>query len=93
MEGDVKLGITPPGALILTEMASPDLNQLLRETNVNSLNVMADNLLLVLGREASGEPGTREKGLKAVYDFFDELGLAKDEAVIADGSGLDERIE
>jgi D-alanyl-D-alanine carboxypeptidase/D-alanyl-D-alanine-endopeptidase (penicillin-binding protein 4) len=90
VEGNAKRGKTPEGAKILTEIEGPELQQLVHDMNVNSLNLVADNLLLLLGAEKFGAPGTREKGLKAVNDFLSTLDLPVGETTIADGSGLRE---
>lgn len=87
-EGKTKKGRTPQDAKLLAGIDGPDLQKLVRDMNVNSLNVVADNLLLLLGAERYGGPGTREKGLMAVNDFLGSLGLSAKEAAIADGSGL-----
>lgn len=88
MDGGAGRGKTPDCAHVLAEIKGPELQQVLRDMNVNSLNVAADNLLLLLGAESFDDPGTREKGLRAVNEFLDTLGLPDGEAVIADGSGL-----
>lgn len=88
VHGEAKKSNTPQDAKQLVEMDGPDLHKLLRDMNVNSLNVVADNLLLVLGAERSGAPGTREKGANAIRDFLDSLGLPDEGVTLADGSGL-----
>jgi serine-type D-Ala-D-Ala carboxypeptidase/endopeptidase (penicillin-binding protein 4) len=90
LAGKLRKGKAGEGARLLTSCAGPDLVKLIREMDVNSLNVVADNLLLLLGAESFGAPGTREKGLKAVNGFLDSLELPKGEAALADGSGLRE---
>lgn len=86
--GKPRRGQSPAGAVKLVEIEAPDLTRLLRDMNVNSLNVVADNLFLLLGAERFGLPGTREKGARAVAAFIDTLGLPLAEVTIADGSGL-----
>lgn len=88
VEGKGQKGRTPDSARILTDIGAPPPETVLRDMNVNSLNVVADNLLLLLGAEKYGAPGTREKGLKVVKEFLETLGLPEGESVIADGSGL-----
>jgi len=90
IEGHARKGRAPGNASLLMEIEGPELHKLLRDMNFNSLNVVADNLLLLLGADEYGAPGTREKGLKAVNDFLATLGLPIGEAAIADGSGLSE---
>ena len=88
VEGNIIKGKTPGDAKLLAVIEGPDLGKLIREMNVSSLNVVADNLLLSLGAERYGAPGTREKGLKVVNEFLVSLDLPQGETVIADGSGL-----
>ena len=89
-KGAVRKGKAPATAHSLAEIEGPALIELVREMNVNSLNVMADNLLLWLGAERFGAPGTREKGLLAIKEFLSTLDLPKGEVSITDGSGLRE---
>ncbi|MBI1921554.1 MAG: D-alanyl-D-alanine carboxypeptidase/D-alanyl-D-alanine-endopeptidase [Geobacter sp.] len=88
VEGKVREGRTPDSAQILAGIDAPPLETVLRDMNVNSLNVVADNLLLLLGAEKYGAPGTREKGLGVVNEFLETLGLSEGEGAIVDGSGL-----
>ena len=61
---------------------------MLRDMNVHSRNVTAQNLADFLGEQRFGPPGTRVKGNLAIRRFLDTLDLPADEAVIADGCGL-----
>jgi len=90
LTGEVRMGQKPSKATKLAEIPSPDLAVLLRDMNVNSLNVVADNLLLLVGQERFSTPGTREKGVRVVREFLASLGLPTDGVQIADGSGLSE---
>lgn len=88
VEGEERSGASPGDAKVLTEIGAGAIGEIVREMDVNSLNVVADNLLLLLGAESYGAPGTREKGLRAVSAFLATLDLPKGEETIADGSGL-----
>ncbi len=88
--GKARKGKAPASAQLLVEIDGPDIVKLLWEMNVNSLNVVADNLLLWLGAEKYGLPGTRDKGLKAVNEFLSSIELSRGEVRISDGSGLRE---
>jgi D-alanyl-D-alanine carboxypeptidase/D-alanyl-D-alanine-endopeptidase (penicillin-binding protein 4) len=88
LTGTVRKGETPKDASLIAEVATPDLNMLIRDMNVNSLNVVADNLLLILGAQRFGSPGTKDKGVRAIYEFIESLGLPVRETRIEDGSGL-----
>lgn len=95
VKGEVKRGKTPDSAIVLEEIEGPSLDSLLRDMNVNSLNVIADNLLLLLGEKRFGAPGSVDRGTKTVGEFlagFDGLGGHVDEEIkVVDGSGLDKR--
>ena len=60
----------------------------LRDMNVHSRNVTAQNLAVSLGERRFGAPGTRAKGNRAVCTFLNSLDLPSGGAVIADGCGL-----
>lgn len=90
VKGRVGTGKVANGSKVLTTIPGPVINKVVREMNVNSINVVADNLLLLVGAETYGAPGTREKGLRAVDTLLVSLDMPKGEATIVDGSGLRE---
>jgi D-alanyl-D-alanine carboxypeptidase len=61
---------------------------MLRDMNVHSRNVTAQNLADFLGEQRFGPPVSRVKGNLAIRTFLNTLDLPEDEAVIADGCGL-----
>ncbi len=67
------------------------LCSMLRDMNVHSRNVVAQNLADYLGERNFGPPVTRYKGARAVSDFLNTFDLPAGEAVIADGCGLQRR--
>ena len=92
-------GATPGSAEIVTEIKGPKLERLVRDMNIKSLNVVADNLFLLLGEAVYGAPGTPgtpgtvENGRRAIEEFLKDLLSVKDGpagVVIVDGSGLAE---
>lgn len=85
--GRLGKGKTPEGALAVAKIPSPAVAGLIRDMNINSLNVVADNLLLLLGRPF-GFPSTRAKGLKALEEHITDMGLGSEDHALADGSGL-----
>ena len=87
----IRKGKTQEGAVVLATIPGPQLEEVLRNMNHHSLNIVADNLLLVLGAQRFGPPGTREKGVKAVEEFLAGLDLPMDEVRIYDGSGLSDQ--
>jgi D-alanyl-D-alanine carboxypeptidase/D-alanyl-D-alanine-endopeptidase (penicillin-binding protein 4) len=89
--GKVKRGTVPNDAELLAEIPGPPLNEMLTKMNHHSLNVVADNLLLAIGAERFGPPGTREKGVMAIEGFLNSLNLPMNEIEIYDGSGLSDK--
>ena len=65
-----------------------EIIDILRDMNVHSRNVTAQNLADSLGERRFGAPGTRAKGNRAVCTFLNSLDLPPEEAIIADGCGL-----
>jgi D-alanyl-D-alanine carboxypeptidase/D-alanyl-D-alanine-endopeptidase (penicillin-binding protein 4) len=53
-----------------------------------SQNLYADTLLKAIGRPAEGGPATTRNGRKAVQDVLGQWGIAPNQYVQADGSGL-----
>lgn len=64
------------------------LCRVLRDMNVHSRNLVAQNLADCLGERNFGPPATRYKGARAVSDFLNTFDLPVGEAIIADGCGL-----
>lgn len=86
--GGVRDGTVPPDALLLHGATSPPLSEIIRVVNKFSNNVMTRQLLLTLGAEKYGSPGTTDNGIRAVHDWLRERGLEFPELVIENGSGL-----
>lgn len=87
-KGIVKKGKTPSGAKQIYVMKSKNVADMVKDINSNSLNVAAENVLLLIGAKRFGSPGTVEKGALAVQEFLNNTGISSNEIVIADGSGL-----
>lgn len=75
----------------IARIGSLDISEFIRNTNQQSLNVAADNLLFLLGAETYGAPGTREKGIQAVKSFLTELGVSLTGMAMDDGSGVSDQ--
>lgn len=86
--GRIVAGSTPADAVELVRLWSPPLHEILNHTNKYSSNFMAEHVLKAMGAEVKGAPGTAEKGLEVVREYFDELGIPRGEYVIVNGSGL-----
>jgi len=88
LAGTVRDGRKPAGAKPLHSLESPPLVDLIRATNKWSNNVMSRQLLLTLGAERYGPPGTLEKGRRAVDEWLAGRGLEMPGLVLDNGSGL-----
>lgn len=92
LSGQLAQGATPATSLLLARMDSPPQSYVIRDINKWSNNVMTRQLLLTLGAEKLGVPGTPEKGAKVVREWLIGKGLQFTELVLENGSGLS-RIE
>jgi D-alanyl-D-alanine carboxypeptidase/D-alanyl-D-alanine-endopeptidase (penicillin-binding protein 4) len=88
IDGGVKFGTVPESSRKLFAFSSPTLADVIRPMNKFSNNVMSRNLLLTLGAERLGEPGTVAKGRKAVRDWLQKAGIDTQSLVIDNGAGL-----
>ncbi len=88
ISGNVRKGTTPSEARVIQAIPSKDLPEMIKLTNTNSVNVVADNLLLLLGAKRFGLPGTVEKGTTALREFLTGLGINPGDMDFADGSGV-----
>lgn len=87
-EGDVREATVPAGARLLATVNSPPLADIVRSINKYSNNVMARQLLLTLGAERSGAPGTTDKGIQVVHEWLKQRRLDFPELVLENGAGL-----
>lgn len=88
LEGSLRIGETPPDAQEITTFESPPMSEVVRRVNKFSNNVMARTLLLTLGLEAYGEPGTYEKGRLALGDWLVTMRLDLPGLRVDNGAGL-----
>lgn len=86
--GGVREAAVPPQARLLHTAWSPPLADIVRAINKYSNNVMTRQLLLTLGAESAGAPGTTDKGVGAVRDWLRRNKLVFPELVLENGSGL-----
>jgi D-alanyl-D-alanine carboxypeptidase/D-alanyl-D-alanine-endopeptidase (penicillin-binding protein 4) len=86
--GGWREGATPETATRLYTFRSPPLAEVVRLINKFSNNVMARELLLTLGAERLGAPGTSENGARVVRDWLVRRGLEFPELVLDNGAGL-----
>ncbi|HEX9626215.1 MAG TPA: D-alanyl-D-alanine carboxypeptidase/D-alanyl-D-alanine-endopeptidase [Acidiferrobacterales bacterium] len=78
----------PGDARLLHRHVSPPLADIVRSINKFSNNVMTRQLLLTLGAERSGAPGSDDQGIAALHDWLAEKGLDFPELVVDNGAGL-----
>ena len=86
--GGVRETTVPPEARLLSTAYSPPLADVIRSINKYSNNVMTRQLLLTLGAEHAGAPGTTEKGIQAIYEWLKQRELYFPELVLENGAGL-----
>jgi D-alanyl-D-alanine carboxypeptidase/D-alanyl-D-alanine-endopeptidase (penicillin-binding protein 4) len=79
---------TPKTAKQLLAQESLTLAEIVRVTNKFSSNVMARTLVLTLAAEKAPLPATTAAGEAVIADWLKSRGLALDELVIGNGSGL-----
>lgn len=86
--GGVKEGVVREDAYPLAEWLSPALDEVARDINKYSNNVMARHVLMTLGSPALNEPASPEKGAFAVRAFLASKGISIQGLHIENGSGL-----
>jgi D-alanyl-D-alanine carboxypeptidase/D-alanyl-D-alanine-endopeptidase (penicillin-binding protein 4) len=88
LNGKVRDGLLPVDARLVGEWQSAPLTQVITDINKFSNNVMARQLLLTLGGEASPAPASPEAGAAAVRGWLQGRGIDAPDLVIDNGSGL-----
>lgn len=94
ISGGVRSGQVAPGTRPLVTWSSRPLGEIIRLVNKNSNNVMSRQLLLTLGAELEGAPGTVANGIEAINKFLLDRGLDPSSLHMENGAGLsrEERI-
>jgi len=88
LDGGMRLGTVPPGARLVFTYESLTLAEVIRLVNKFSSNVMARTLLLTLGAEKAGRPGSAAGGDRVIRDFLASRGIVIPDLVLENGSGL-----
>ncbi len=88
IDGELVRGAAADDAPLLLERRSRPLAEVLRGVNKFSNNLMARSLLLTLGAEVYGPPGTVEAGRVAVRSWLNARSLSLHGLVIDNGAGL-----
>ncbi|MEO6023657.1 MAG: D-alanyl-D-alanine carboxypeptidase/D-alanyl-D-alanine-endopeptidase [Burkholderiales bacterium] len=86
--GNVREGTIKEGERPLLSWESRSLPEAVRDMNKWSNNVMARALLLTIGAERLGSPGTPAKGAQAISTWLSTKGLEMPELVLENGAGL-----
>ncbi|MGZ9058191.1 MAG: D-alanyl-D-alanine carboxypeptidase/D-alanyl-D-alanine-endopeptidase, partial [Burkholderiaceae bacterium] len=86
--GRVREGFVPPDAKRLAQHESRPLAEMIRDINKYSNNVMARQLFLTLGMDASRRPANKERAQRVVGDWLVSKGLDRREFVLDNGAGL-----
>lgn len=86
--GQVRAGLVPPDAVLLTAHESQPLGEIIRTINKRSNNVMARTLLLTLGAERGARPATVPGSDMVARSLLEAQGLKMPELVIDNGAGL-----
>ena len=88
IDGGLAVGPVPDGAPRWHRHRSPPLASIVRGINKFSNNVMSRNLLLTLGAERFGPPGTTAKGRRAVRAWLERRGIEVPHLRLVNGAGL-----
>ncbi len=87
-KGRVREGLVPADAKRLAQHESKPLAEVIRDINKYSNNVMARQLFLTLGAEATRRPANTERAQRAVGDWLVARGLDRRDFVLENGAGL-----
>ena len=88
LAGGMRLGPVPADARLVYTHESLTLAEVIRLVNKFSSNVMARHLLLTIGAEKAGRPGSAVAGARVVGEFLAARGIPVADLVIENGSGL-----
>ena len=90
VDGQTRLGLTPPAAAQVAALASPPLAQIIGEMDRESINIVAELLFRDAAHAAANKQvGSAETGLANLRDFLSKkVGTAPSVVDVSDGSGL-----
>ncbi|MDH5648755.1 MAG: D-alanyl-D-alanine carboxypeptidase/D-alanyl-D-alanine-endopeptidase [Gammaproteobacteria bacterium] len=86
--GKLRQESLPVGADLYYRSDSLALSDIIRAINKYSNNVMTQQLLLTLGAERYGPPGTTEKGIRVLKEWLGQHKFEFPELVLDNGAGL-----
>jgi D-alanyl-D-alanine carboxypeptidase/D-alanyl-D-alanine-endopeptidase (penicillin-binding protein 4) len=85
-DGIVRMSSEPVTFHLVAEVLSPELADIVRIVNHESVNLFAEHLILEIARNSSVS-GSLNKGIDAIHHFWKEHGI-RDTFFLEDGSGL-----
>lgn len=88
IRGGVRTGLAPSDRRPVLVWRSRPLGEVIRLVNKFSNNVMTRQILLTLGAELEGEPGSAEKGARVVADYLAKRGIDSTSLRLENGAGL-----
>lgn len=88
LTGGMRVATLPTDAQRMAVMESPALTEVVRDINKYSNNVMARQVYLTLGADASKRPAREQDADAAIRDWLVRKGLTMPELVIDNGAGL-----
>ncbi|STY30221.1 D-alanyl-D-alanine carboxypeptidase/D-alanyl-D -alanine-endopeptidase [Legionella wadsworthii] len=89
INGEVQLGKTPPGSLIIATQYSKPVSQLMADTLKPSDNLYADSLYLHAAEKINGAPVNWREAQPLIKNFLQsQTGIDFSNAIFTDGSGL-----
>jgi serine-type D-Ala-D-Ala carboxypeptidase/endopeptidase (penicillin-binding protein 4) len=88
LDGKIREGSVPAKARQVLRFESLPMWQIVWGMNKFSNNFVADQILKKVGAEVWGQPGTIDKGVKALEDALEGIGIPRKTYTIIDGSGL-----
>jgi D-alanyl-D-alanine carboxypeptidase/D-alanyl-D-alanine-endopeptidase (penicillin-binding protein 4) len=89
IDGQTRVGPTPPSAKAIAAIASPPLAQIIGEMDRESINIFAELLFRAAAHAALNKPGSAETGLENLRDFLvHKVGTQPNVVDVSDGSGL-----
>jgi serine-type D-Ala-D-Ala carboxypeptidase/endopeptidase (penicillin-binding protein 4) len=88
IQGNVTEGLVPQNARLILDFESLPLWQVIWGMNKFSNNFVADQIMKKVGAEVFGLPGSLQKGVSALQDVLEDIGIQRKSYTILDGSGL-----
>ncbi len=88
LEGHARLGKRPGTSELLLRADSKPLAEVIRGVNKFSNNIMARQLLVTIGKETYGAPGTAANGTLGIKQWLQSKSVSMPELVIENGAGL-----